>query len=1380
MAQRILFQLTESHLLVANTGKPFSKEGIKAVCYSDTSSKTGTVATQANSEEDARRWIAEIRSKKANTFSDPDQLRSASGTESRTAGDYSARLVLELLQNAVDAGRDNPIGYKGIGFRSVLNQSEIVEIHSGNFHVRWSEEDARNSLKHLGLADLPAHLPILELPAWNPPDDEIKSLQRAEYPTVIRLKVSEAGRQKVLDEWKKFTSDSSILLFIDGEIELDWRLDGPYIQWDRQQKGDTVTVSATNSSGPPSTLQWRTFQEGGAQAAYSVDGHGHFQPSSVSQPRLRCYFPANESPHPFPNFFLHHSKFDLQSDRESVKLDGPHLIKCLDELAQAMRKAAESIPTEGDLLDLLKTSSFDHGDQSKIESIVWMQTYPTLRDAPLSALGGRSIANLKICPREISAWPRESRLDNWNAFLAALAEVRPGGLDDLPILKPGIENEERQETLLLFSPQAPFTDNELRQQTWAPVESSAEPVSSLAFTVFLPPEGDPLDPPDGINIRFLKNELEKSYTSRKGTKLRNFLKKTLGVLDFSALGVIEHCVLKSQVLEKPHEPSGSLIRFLKKLREADEQEGKKPVESFDWEDTVRRELIQKLKLHCTDGHRPILEIYAGEQWTGDEFLERTYGQSRGFLMMPPPDDPDERKSWEGFWKWLGIGWCPKVLPIISEITCNRHTQKGWPWNGKCREFQGSTFRNQEKPSKWSNHCNFLSEELSSLWEYTPRLKSDWTIDGDDETLVSPNAFAVIGKHFKHYEKWINCTIGYSSNKAKDSDNELKKPPSYLAFLLKKFRWIPGSDGNIHIGNDVFQPSGPVAKSIPEFVTLLHIPTPSNDDDSSKIDTKFFRQCGIRSGWSEVEDGDWERWFRDAAKRTPDAEGQISIQNLYRAFLDHRKTTPNCTPLDLIPIWGIERTENEPEDWRLLRRMDGRPFFVDRPDLAYIHLPGLRVFPVRLDNLAEKAREHLSIRPLSKALSGTPLSDGEVDDLYTSRVKDRIPELVAYLSLEQKQRSTENLEDRLQGVDLRCVDELEVQFSIDGNPLGTPVRRKSFLQNLNANKWTVFVDKQKRPNEDGRWELFSEALLLACQLPTDKALIIRELLQRDQNDLKDRLIKLGVAPETAEALRTKRMAEILSTPSPPPQVAPEPSSVPISIPIQPPEPKTPDAKETERTADSRFPSRTNAEGDRSSSEQTTRTGTSFRRESARSTSSRPRPEEGMNAQRWLFGKIARWCNEKRIPAPKWEENRVDITIPVEPPIFIEAKRIEGRAIHLSRNQIKKAEEHNDRYVVALLRPTAESYECFFVGSPLVKFGNLPNRRIEWTWSVEKGPPFHENSWEPPDSAPSMEASDYKAEIILEDDFVVQQSSDFDEILGSLCSLPPNREDDHLAP
>ena len=162
---KILFRLTDSSLIVANTGRPFSLHGLISVDYGWTSTK-GEESLKwpeqdrpFTDEADARRVIDERREKKREHLEDPYELNSQSSQQNQTVQSYSGRTLFELLQNAVDAHAEKPIGYKGVGFRSVINITSSPEIHSGPLHVQWSPEIARETVGQIASA-----LPVFAFP----------------------------------------------------------------------------------------------------------------------------------------------------------------------------------------------------------------------------------------------------------------------------------------------------------------------------------------------------------------------------------------------------------------------------------------------------------------------------------------------------------------------------------------------------------------------------------------------------------------------------------------------------------------------------------------------------------------------------------------------------------------------------------------------------------------------------------------------------------------------------------------------------------------------------------------------------------------------------------------------------------------------------------------------------------------------------------------------------------------------------------------------------------------------------------------------------------------------------------------------------------------
>ena len=428
---------------------------------------------------------------------------------------------------------------------------------------------------------------------------------------------------------ENISNDPSILLFINNNIELKWESENSSpIQWRRSQEREIVDVEIKENGISAETKHWRQFQSGGAIAAYIVDKKARFQENKDQNPLLYSFFPAALSPHPFPNLYLHHSEFDLQSNRQAVKLNQ----QCLTDLSGAIIKAASSVKNESDFLDLLKVNIPPLHQDKKTEIKIWEESHPKIAKKEFKGIGGRRLVDIKSCPKNEEmpfSMRNEKRWEIWEAFLSALESTRPNGLSNLCVLQPGTENKQREETLLHFNPDSPFTKEEIQKLSWAPVESSDRAVSSSKIKVFLPSEKPIQRPPDDIEVRFLtSNFLE--YFKSKDDHAEYFLKEVLGIYEFSAIGVIEHCVLPKLETTQKHGASKELIEFLKSLREADTKEVKTPVDYFDWENPVRSKLARNLYLKCQEKNWPVIHVYVDRKWTGNNFLENVYGGKSEF------------------------------------------------------------------------------------------------------------------------------------------------------------------------------------------------------------------------------------------------------------------------------------------------------------------------------------------------------------------------------------------------------------------------------------------------------------------------------------------------------------------------------------------------------------------------------------------------------------------------------------------------------------------------------------------------------------------------------------------------------------------------------
>ena len=165
---QLLFRSTDSALIVANTGRRFTIGGLEALCASHLSDKTDGEQNVFSCSAEASDLIAEIQGRYLEEYkANRRRITEDARAEAQTGRDYTNRLLLELMQNADDAAAERPIGYKGLGFKAVLDVCETVFIYSGQLHVKFDRNVSRQILHKHGFAHLD-EVPVLRLPSLIP------------------------------------------------------------------------------------------------------------------------------------------------------------------------------------------------------------------------------------------------------------------------------------------------------------------------------------------------------------------------------------------------------------------------------------------------------------------------------------------------------------------------------------------------------------------------------------------------------------------------------------------------------------------------------------------------------------------------------------------------------------------------------------------------------------------------------------------------------------------------------------------------------------------------------------------------------------------------------------------------------------------------------------------------------------------------------------------------------------------------------------------------------------------------------------------------------------------------------------------------------------
>lgn len=328
-----------------------------------------------------KQTIEGIRRKAVEAFLNPYSFafRKEVATENKLTQQYKARELFELLQNIDDAyytGCPNPcvaefrlngrwlevsnfgkaftpdsiiriceggvsskqgpfIGCKGIGFRSVLNWADVVEIYSGSnpdyISVRFSEEFAQEQLTEIQSNDhilqqirelkernIPPRYPILKAP------DFIPSIEKR-FDTLIRLHIKdEATLQRIGNDIANF--DSAVIMFMPNIREIrfiDANGTAKIISKKVDKPQSLITIHDSTARDAAQTFFYSECEAklqkeyNGAQTMKLAVALPLSQTSEPVYP-LYSFFPINDQKSPFPA--LLHATFCLTDNRNALDI----------------------------------------------------------------------------------------------------------------------------------------------------------------------------------------------------------------------------------------------------------------------------------------------------------------------------------------------------------------------------------------------------------------------------------------------------------------------------------------------------------------------------------------------------------------------------------------------------------------------------------------------------------------------------------------------------------------------------------------------------------------------------------------------------------------------------------------------------------------------------------------------------------------------------------------------------------------------------------------------------------------------------------------------------------------------------------------------------
>lgn len=339
----IVFELKNNVLAVYNNGEPFSIEGIESLMLPYYTSKSEREFKQSFKSMIINEQVKELLEKRRKEYNiSPERIQSDYESEYNTVGEYHGREILELIQNCIDAMPGDSsfqIGAKGLGFRSILNWCERIEIYSGELSVAFGLEEAARFREGLGLKQKVA---ILSAPT-------VIEAITLNYTTQIVLQLKKSVIEDVKAQLTQIDERSIVFLpKIEKLIIRDNNSERTY-----QKQGYTngnVFVSAL-VDGVPSEYLWQVFKQerktvvfddiDNEKKEYSYEISIAFckDTENLSNNYLYSYFKTKVE---FPIAWLCHANFELSTDRNTIT-NHPLNKLILEEMVLLIDESSEKI-----------------------------------------------------------------------------------------------------------------------------------------------------------------------------------------------------------------------------------------------------------------------------------------------------------------------------------------------------------------------------------------------------------------------------------------------------------------------------------------------------------------------------------------------------------------------------------------------------------------------------------------------------------------------------------------------------------------------------------------------------------------------------------------------------------------------------------------------------------------------------------------------------------------------------------------------------------------------------------------------------------------------------------------------------------------------------
>jgi hypothetical protein len=639
----VLIRLEDNRLVVANNGSPFSREGILSLMYSDTSPK--------------------IKRKKK-------------------------------------------IGYKGLGFRAILNWSESIGIKSGAFSLEFSKPNAvafleklleknsnlKDAIRETSTTEYP--IATLAVPSWK----DIQSKEPNDYETYIVINfTSDQIRNDIQGQINQLGMEVALFLNNIRGIRLESQGRNETIVRIPSDSGGFEEIRLLDNEGNIiKSKKWRIFDEPGElpgelrkdemarQFEYDLRiAVSENMDDTIN--RLFCYF-QTEVKFPFPAII--HGTFDLDGNRTHLNDNAVNKF-LLERLAELMTDTAKKLTQADqkiswDALKLLaKRGEYDDKvekmefPEKLLASIKKHKLIPVLSDKYMSAEERPVFYDIRladILKTATSDFPELALYTADKEIHDLIHEIGVGRYNPEQLVKklnrvsPSLSLEQRADLILMMVDHYDKCLRPLRADKIPSlfIDEQGKVIGSNTKAL-LPPERSKFQLPEIVRIVFISNNLFNQLRAKAGIKTGRALAEKLtpfNVNEYRFDTVIGRIIAVTNRAIKKNKLKKN--EYLKKMMESlflifsdDSDPDKKFPEHIN------------VPLLTSKGElRSARELYFGRAYSVGKVMDALYSEIDDTEFVASKEELGLSTTNENeavrFLKWVGVEQYPRIKPKTLE------------------------------------------------------------------------------------------------------------------------------------------------------------------------------------------------------------------------------------------------------------------------------------------------------------------------------------------------------------------------------------------------------------------------------------------------------------------------------------------------------------------------------------------------------------------------------------------------------------------------------------------------------------------------------------------------------------------------------------------